>query len=257
MTNLLKTIIISEKRKNLLILLKTGTHNWDEIKVRLNVTATGMLPQIKILEDEHLVMRQGKEFSLTPMGSVIVNQMEPVFRTIEVFNRYKKFWQEHELNDLTPDILADIRNLGDYEIIENADENLFDISTLLNNISGAKSLKGITHTIYPQHSDFFLNMAKNGTKTSLILNPGVLKIMMTRYPKVLDTWLKIESSEFYVSRKDIRFSYLVTDSLLSLSLFYHNGIYDSKNEVVSRDPSALAWGERIFLHFQAQSDKIN
>ena len=59
-----------------------------------------------------------------------------------------------------------------------------------------------------------------------------------------------------MSRKRFKFSFTVTDSYFSLSLFYNNGVFDSKNDVVSNDPSALRWGERIFSYFLKQSEKI-
>ena len=69
MNDLLNVISASDKRRNLLILLSSGSREWDDIKRVLKVTSTGMLPQIKILEEEHLIERDGRTFSLTPMGS--------------------------------------------------------------------------------------------------------------------------------------------------------------------------------------------
>jgi predicted transcriptional regulator len=257
MADLLNVIISSEKRRNLLILLNDGPRMWDEIKLQLNVIATGMLPQIKILEEEHLIERDGKKFALTPIGSVLVKHMEPFIQTVDVFSRHKKFWQEHALGELPDEILLDIRDLGDYGIIENKDEEIFDINGFLNNISQAKMIKGISHTIHPRYPNFFLDLAKKGTKASLILTPGVFKIMKEKYRDALEEGLRIKTSSVYVSKKDIKFSYIVTDSYFSISLFYNNGVFDSKNDVISHDPSALKWGEQIFSHYQKQSEKID
>ena len=256
MSDLLNIITSSEKRRNLLLLLKNRPYTWDEIKTELNVTATGMLPQIRILEEEHLLGKEDKTYVLTPMGRVLVDHMEPFTRTVDVFSRNKKFWREHAVGELPREILADIRDLGDYRIIENSDEEIFDINTFLNNISGAKSVKGISHAIHPKYPSFFLNLAQQGTNASLILTPGVFKIMKEKYRDALQTGLKIKTSSLYVSKKDIKFSFIVTESYFSISLFYANGIFDSKNDVISRDPSALAWGERLFQYYQEQSDRV-
>jgi predicted transcriptional regulator len=256
MSDLLATLVSSDKRRNLLLLLRSGPRTWDEIKTLLNVTATGMLPQIKILEDENLLKREDKIFSLTPMGNVLANHMEPFIGTVNVFDKNKKFWQEHAIGELTREILFDIRDLGNYRILENSDEEIFDINSFLNNIAGAKSVKGISHTIHPKYPHFFLSMAEKGTDASLIFTPGVFKILKEKYHSELDAALKIRNLRMYVTKKDIKFSFTVTESYFSISLFYKNGVFDSKNDVVSRDPSALLWGERIFEHFKAQSDLI-
>lgn len=256
MSDLLSIISASDKRRNLLILLNNGPKEWDEIKQVLNVTSTGMLPQVKILEEEHLIERDGKKFSLTPMGKVLTAHMVPLVRTMDVFDRNKKFWQEHNLDVLPPEILLDIRDLGNYRIIENSDEEIFDINTFLNNISHSKTVKGISHTVHPKYPNFFLDLAKRGVESSLILTPGVFKIMKEKYAQALEEGLKIKTSSVYVSKKDIKFSFTVTDSYFSISLFYNNGVFDSKNDVVSYDPSALRWGERIFAYFLEESEKV-
>ena len=131
--------------------------------------------------------------------------------------------------------------------IENSDEEIFDINTFLNNIAQSKTIKGISHTVHPRYPNFFLDLATKGVEASLILTPGVFKIIKEKYPDILEKGLKLKTSSVYVLKQDIKFSFTVTDSFFSLSLFYNNGVFDSKNDVISRDPSALAWGERICL----------
>jgi predicted transcriptional regulator len=257
MPDLVEVIVSSEKRKNLLILLESGPKSWDEIKTVLNVTSTGMLPQIKILEEEGLIQRVDKKLELTPIGYILTTHMDPFIRTVEVFAKHKKFWQEHLITVLPDEILLDIRDLGNYRIIENTDEEIFDVDTFLENISRTKTLKGLSHIVHPKFPDFFMNLPKKDAKVSLIFTPGVLKMMREKYPGWIRKWLSFETTSLYVTRKDIKFSFVVTDSYFSISLFYNNGIFDSKNDVISHDPSALAWGERIYTYLLTQSEKID
>ena len=69
-TSLIDIVCRSRKRKDLLLLLAGGAHTFDEIKVTLNVTDTGMLPQIKILRDHGLIERDNDQYKLTPIGGV-------------------------------------------------------------------------------------------------------------------------------------------------------------------------------------------
>jgi|SRR5208337_3529812 len=256
MNELLNVISASDKRRNLLILLNKGPREWDEIKKLLKVTSTGMLPQVKILEEEHLIERDGRMFSLTPMGKVLTTYMEPLIGTMEVFDSHKKFWGEHNIDVLPFDILMDIRNLGNYRIIENSDEEIFDVNTFLKNISPSKTLKGLSHTVHPTYPDFFMNLARDGVETSLIFTPGVLKIMNEKFPGWVGEFLGFGTTSLYVTKKDFKFSFVVTDSYFSISLFYNTGIFDSKNDVTSNDPSALDWGERIYAFLLEHSEKI-
>ena len=256
MSDLLNVISASDKRRNLLILLASGPREWDDIKKILNVTSTGMLPQIKILEEEHLIERDGRKFFLTPMGKVLTTHMEPLIRTLEVFDRNNKFWQEHNIGVLPPEILLHISELGDYRIIENSDEEIFDVSTFLKNISPAKTLKGLAHTVHPTWPAFFMSLAKKGVKSSLIFTPGVVKMLDDKYPGWIVEYLGIGTTSVYMTKKDFKFSYVVTDSYFSISLFYTTGFFDSKNDVTSHDPSALKWGERIYNYLLKYSEKV-
>jgi predicted transcriptional regulator len=257
MSDLLSIISASDKRRNLLILLTSGPKEWDEIKKILKVTSTGMLPQVKILEEEGLIERDGRKFSLTPMGCILATHMEPLIRTMDVFDKNRKFWHTHNINVIPEEILLNIRDLGNYRIVENSDEEIFDVNPFLKSISHAKVIKGISHTIHPKYPSFFLNLAKKGSESSLILTPGVYKIVQEKYHDLLEKWLDCKNAHLYVSEKDIKFSFAVTDSYFSLSLFYQTGMFDSKNDVISTDPSALGWGESLFTYFMQRSEKIN
>ncbi|MDP3565279.1 MAG: transcriptional regulator, partial [Methanoregula sp.] len=80
MTDLLSIVSASDKRRNLLVLLNSGPKSWDEIKTVLAVSSTGMLPQIKIMEEEHLITREGKKIKLTPMGKVLIGYLGPFLK---------------------------------------------------------------------------------------------------------------------------------------------------------------------------------
>lgn len=256
MNELLNVISASDKRRNLLILLNNGPHEWDDIKRILNVTSTGMLPQIKILEEEGLIEREGRRFSLTPIGKVLTTQMEPLVRSMDVLDKNKKFWREHNLGVLPHEILLHIGELGNYQIIENPDVEIFDINTFLKNISHSKVLKGISHTVHPKYPQFFLSLAKKGVESHLILTPSVYKVIREKYHNLLEEWLAYDNAHLYVPSADIKFSFVVTDTYFSISLFYNSGVFDSKNDVVSFDPTARTWGERIFSYFRDRSEKI-
>ena len=88
------------------------------------------------------------------MGKVLTTYMEPLVRTMEILDKNKKFWDDHNIDVLPFDILLDIRDLGNYRIIENTDEEIFDVNTFLKNISTAKTLKGLSHTVHPLYPDF-------------------------------------------------------------------------------------------------------
>jgi len=257
MNELLNVISASDKRRNLLILLNSRPQEWDDIKRILNVTSTGMLPQVKILEEEGLIERDGRKFFLTPIGKVLTIQMEPLVKTMEVLDKNRKFWVEHDLGVLPNEMLLDIRDLGNYEVIASSDVEIYEShEVFINNISQAAMIHGISHMVHPNYPDLFLRFAKAGKETSLILNPAAFKIVNEKYHDLLAEWLTYKTSSLWVTNANIRFSFIVTESFFSMALFFKNGVFDSRHDVNSHDISAIHWGERLFAYYQKQSEKI-
>ena len=103
MSNLISIVTSSEKRRGLLILLNNGPKSLEEIKNSLHVTASGVLPQIKILEEEGLIIKEEKRYILTDIGQPVVYHLKPFEDTLAVIDRQKKFLQEHDLKALPHD----------------------------------------------------------------------------------------------------------------------------------------------------------
>jgi predicted transcriptional regulator len=79
--SLLETIFLSEKRKNLLLLLRDGPRKMEEILPALDVSRHALLPQIKILSDNGLIIKEKDVCRLSEIGEVIVEDMVPLVGT--------------------------------------------------------------------------------------------------------------------------------------------------------------------------------
>ena len=62
-SSLLDLILFSEKRKDFLLLLKEGPKSIEEILEKLQVSRTALLPQIKKLKEENLVIHENEYVS--------------------------------------------------------------------------------------------------------------------------------------------------------------------------------------------------
>ncbi|MDM7918292.1 MAG: ArsR family transcriptional regulator, partial [Methanosarcina sp.] len=63
--NLLDLILFSEKRKAFLMLLRDGPKSTQEILDRLQVPRTALLPQIKKLKEQNLVIHEEGAYRLS------------------------------------------------------------------------------------------------------------------------------------------------------------------------------------------------
>jgi predicted transcriptional regulator len=258
MSDLLAVVTTSEKRKRLLILLRDGPRLWNEIQARLNVTPSGMLPQIKILEDEGLIVKEGRQYHLTDLGRLVVFHLEPFDQTLTVINQQKKFWQEHDIEALPPEFFIRIGEIRDPRILEAGIEDSFEPhSQFLEMALRSKKVAGLSPIVHPIYPRFFLSLAQEGRDVQLILTKGAYEKIKKEYYDMLLEGLQYKNASLSIYDKEIRFAYIVTDIYFSMGLFLKKGIFDSTRDIVSTNPSAIRFGEDLFSHYLKKSYPVN
>ena len=95
-SSLCDTIWLSEKRKNLLLLLMEGPRDIEQIKTSLNVTSKAMMPQIKILKKQGLILQKEDTYVLSEIGNLVVGNMLPLLNTLEVIEENKEYWASRD-----------------------------------------------------------------------------------------------------------------------------------------------------------------
>ena len=76
-------LVMSEKRKGVLLLLQDGSKEMQYILTALNTTRQALLPQTKVLEEHYLVDHYDDTYELTTIGKLIVDEMAPLVNTTE------------------------------------------------------------------------------------------------------------------------------------------------------------------------------
>ena len=254
----LSVVALSEKRKNLLIYLLDGPKALDEIKGSLKVTATGVLPQIRILQQRNLVFqREDKKYALTRLGTVVATHLFPLVKTLEVIERHETFWEEHSTEAVPMPLLLRIGELGNCELIENPPEHAYEPHReFLENLKRSKRVMGISPVFHPIYPEFFLRLAQSGVEVSLILTRRVFERVKEEYAGTLNDFLNLKNAEMYLCEGDITLACVATDVFFSLSLFYKNGTFDPHRDLISYDKSALRWGKELFNYYRKRSIKI-
>lgn len=258
MAGLLSVIISSEKRRNLLLFLKEGPRTWDQIKNELKVTATGMLPQIHILEKEDLVVREGRMCSLTDTGKLVAHHLEPFDRTIRVISQQRKFWREHDITAFPHEFFIRLGELQNLQILEAGVEESFEPhAQFLERIFHSERVAGVSPIVHPLYPKFFLSRAEEGRDIRLILTKRAFSRIRKDYQDMLLQGLEYRNAGLSVCEDDIRFANIVTDTHITMGFFLKNGIFDSSREVVSTEPSAIRWGMDLFSYYLNHSRPVS
>ncbi len=212
MPDLLNIISSSDKRKKILLLLQDGPKTLGDFRRTLSFTSTGMLPQIRILEERNLVKQEGKQYALTEIGQVVAGHLELLVKTLETVEKHEEFWQEHDVGAIPSQLLMRISELNDTRIIESGIEEIFEPhKEFIENILDSKKVMGISPIVHPTYPEFFLQVAERGTEVSLILTRKAFDKIENEYNDMLARGLSFKNGSLYILDEDIKLSCVITD----------------------------------------------
>jgi predicted transcriptional regulator len=80
-SSLITVLLSSEKRTELLLLLKDKPRTIEEINNELNTNSVAILPQLKKLKENGLVIQEDRIYDLSLLGRIIVRKMESLVKT--------------------------------------------------------------------------------------------------------------------------------------------------------------------------------
>jgi len=149
-------ICLSEKRRNIMFILEKKGCTLDEIVEKMGVPAHSFMPQLKTLRDEGIIVFKDGIFHLTTVGQILVQNMGPVFETIQILDRDKKYWFDRNLSVIPMDLLKRIREISNYTLLSyDIHEYMFDVpADFLDNLKiseHAMCLLSVYHPIYTEN----------------------------------------------------------------------------------------------------------
>lgn len=254
---LLSVLTYSEKREALLFLLLNEPKTVAEIKSYFNVSSPEIIPRLKEMETKNLIFRENQYYFLTPVGKIVAQLFQPLVKTLHVLEDNEEFWMDHDVGAIPLQLLMKIGELGNTQRLECGIEEIYEPNKeCLENILKSRKIKVVSPIVHPMYPDFFLPLAENGIDISILLTRNAIDKIRKENRDILTQILGFKNMDFYISDEDIRLACIVTDVFFSICLFYKNGTFDSKTELISHDKSALLWGEELFNYFKDRSRKI-
>ena len=255
-TELIGTLFLSEKRKNLMILLLSGPMTIEAIKAELNVTTSAIMTQIKILMDQGLVVYDNNVYSLSALGEVISQKMIPLLKTLEMYSSNQKYWNNHK-PAFPPALLPRLGELQNCTLVEPEMSRLYELPLKFEeNLLKSKRVLEVSSFFSPVYQSMYTHMIRDGAEIDLILSPSAFERFKTDYDALLKEYLNSPNFRIYVYEEPIEIaSTVITNHFFSVSLFNNNGTYYN-HCLMSFDPSTLLWGEDLFNHYLEKSIQI-
>ncbi|HPS89469.1 MAG TPA: winged helix-turn-helix domain-containing protein [Methanosarcina vacuolata] len=256
-SSLCDTIWLSEKRKNLLLLLMEGPRDIEQIKTSLNVTSKAMMPQIKILKKQGLVLQNENTYMLSEIGKLVVGNMLPLLNTLEVLEENKEYWTSRDTSVIPQEQFMRLGELGECMVIEPDLNHLFDLPReFTENLIKSRCIMSSLSYYHPLYSSLYSRLAKSGAEMEIVLTKSVFDRLKNDCRDELETLLDSENTVVKVCEENLKLPTIaVTEKFMYICLFDKQGKYDHR-KVMSFDASALRWGRELFIHYNELSQKV-
>lgn len=255
-SGLLSILTFSEKRKDILFLLQENPRTLSDIKDYFDVRSPEILPRLKEMEAANMIVRKDGMYHLTSLGRVSAIYYKPFLDTLTAIEANEDFWRDHDLSAIPEILLSRIQELRECKAIKDEHEHIYDThKSFLENVMSSSYFMGFSSIFLPSYPAMFLEMARKNVPTSIIVTPNVFFKVKSEHSAEIEEFLKYKHTSLHVY-DNAKVAFVVTDRFVSLSLFFKNGTFDPRTDLVGFDSTSLKWGEDLFKHYKENSIEI-
>ncbi|TGC06986.1 helix-turn-helix transcriptional regulator [Methanolobus halotolerans] len=254
---LIDVIFASEKRKNVLLLLKDGPKETKNVLELLETTRQSLLPQIKVLEEHHLLSHKNDVCELTKIGKLLVEDMMPLLDTVDVLDTDIEYWGTRKLDFIPTHLLERIDELDECSLIDPDITNVYNAHQAYHETCAiSKSIFAVTTFLYPDFHEMYSRLIHDNIKSTIIMSPDLYnKLETDRYSGFKDL-MDSNLMHFYLYSGKIDFmSFGYNDYQFVMSPLTNTGDFDNKHLLFS-SPQAREWGKELFEHYLKDSTPI-
>ncbi|WP_338097965.1 hypothetical protein [Methanolapillus ohkumae] len=135
--------------------MKDKSCKMEELTEKTDMSAHSLAPQLKTLRDEKIIIFKDERYELTHIGQVLVKNMYPLFETIAILEKDRKYWFDRDLSVVPPDLLNRIGEIGSYKLLEySISDYMFDVpAEFLDNLKKSKHFLCLLSVYHPVYTD--------------------------------------------------------------------------------------------------------
>ncbi len=256
--DLLNTIWLSEKRRKLIHLLKDGPRDIDEIKSTFNVSSRLIVPQIKQLEKQKIIIENDGVFQLSNIGELLIDKMLKIIDINILLEKDKDYWEKRTLNSLPPQMYEKIGDLKNNYLYEYNINNVLEIPPpFYPHLVKTNHYFMLLPYFHPNVIRETLNITKNGTKTILLTTPKVVRRIKKEFREDLTKLINSPNLEIRIlDEKTKPPALFITDDLILIGFATEEGVWDDR-ELISQDEKALNWTQELFIYYKHMSTPLS
>jgi len=254
---LLDVLFMSEKRKEVLLLLQNEAQGMEYLLRSLDTTRQALLPQIRILEEHYLISHDKDTYELTTIGKLIVDEMAPLLNTIKVFDSNVDYWGTHNIDFIPPALLKRINELEGCMVMTPSLTEMHYLNKELHKYTlKSKSLYGVIRILSSDYQEILNQLLENDIDVYVIISKDLFHKLLTDDYATFSRFVGKELLHFFVCSQEMHFvEFIYNDYCVFMRLLPNKDSFDPKVVLVS-NPTAVKWAQDIFQYYLKDSTPI-
>ncbi|MCD6146302.1 MAG: DUF1724 domain-containing protein [Methanosarcinales archaeon] len=246
----LKFFTTSGVRVKLLISLNKEKMTIDELRSEFGYRTSTILPVLAELKSKELIYKDDRYYGVTPFGKLISSKLVDFIETLYMFKTQERFWKNHETYVIPDLFFRNIGSLSRSHIVEDTPADLFATHRrFIKLLEGCKVIDGVSPFLHPDFPSIFNTFIEHDAAVRLVITHPVLKLMYERHGDLLQHSKAMPNVSLRVIDEDVGIAFTVTENILSVGFFRHDGTYDYSMDLISEDRAAIEWGNALFEYY--------
>lgn len=257
---LVSLLLFSDKRKDLLISLSEGPKTIDEALELLQIPRISLLPQIKKLRDEGLIVQKGDMCSLSAIGEILTKKMLPLVNASALLEENEYYWSQRNLNSIPFHLLKRIGELKSCQLIETGNNQEYECFPMsLSCFKESRELMFLCSYSQPYMPYFSQKCTKKGVNLKLIFGRNLFEKFVRYCKSEVEKIISQENITVFLRTGEASETpafFALSEHSFFLGLFNKNGVFEGQY-LFSSESKALKWGRELFEYYVESSEKVS
>ncbi|AKB74765.1 hypothetical protein MSLAZ_1504 [Methanosarcina lacustris Z-7289] len=256
--NFIDLAILSEKRRDILLLIEKKPGSFEEIENLLDISSASLRFHIKKLLDSGFLETEGGEYKLSGMAIPIIENLKGFLDSLTFFEENMDYWKKQDLTPVPDFLLRRLEELGRFELIETDAAHMFEIPPeIMENLRTSEEISVFFSCLHPKIPFLYSELARKGLKLSLCMTEPIAEKLFNDFPADTKKILEAENTKLFVCSRNVNLPiFVVTDRFMATGLFLNSGKLNSQFIICYGD-GAMRWGRELYRHYEGFSKLSN
>ncbi|MCQ6963796.1 helix-turn-helix transcriptional regulator [Methanolobus chelungpuianus] len=246
-SSIIDTIMLSEKRRDIMLLLAGESKSRGEIAESLDMNWNLLKQPVKELKDAGLIFQDDDNYRLSNNGRLMVNALMPLLSMVNTFSYDSDYWVSRDLQAVPRFMAKRMGELENSTLLALSLDYMFEpLKQFIENMEPPAYLHIVLSLFDPEAPALLAELAGKGIEISVVFEQHIYEKMNEGFGEELKKISENKNVSFCQLENEMRPPEIIfTDKEMAIIFFNQNGKYDYR-ELRSSDAAAIKWGNDLF-----------